>query len=61
MLGKCRAYSVIKGGYKAIGISTEDCREHVAFLYMTLVHLSMVQDYPRELDNIEKLSNSQPM
>ena len=50
MLDKCQAYGVIKRGYKAIGIFNEDCREHVAFLYMTLVYLSMVQDYPRELD-----------
>ena len=42
-------------------MSNEDCREYVAFLYMTLVHLSVLRDYPRELDNFEKLSNSLPM
>ena len=51
-LGKCRAYSVIWQGYKAIGMSNEDCREYVAILYMTLVHLSMLRNYHRELDNL---------
>ena len=31
-----------------------NCREYVAVLYMTPVHLSWLRDYLRELDNFEK-------